>query len=144
MSLCLDCGLCCDGGLFPRASLEGGGPRSAVLTPDPENPGFFTQPCVALDGCRCTIYEDRPTACRRFECSALRALNAGQCTREEALEEIAVIKSRRAAVAELLGMPDTGATIRYASRLTREQTSHELREAILRYGTRLQLFIAKL
>jgi Fe-S-cluster containining protein len=75
--LCQSCGLCCDGSLFGRVDLE----------PDEIEPArkhrlrivgsgkAFEQPCAALaksgEGTgerRCSIYGERPRACRRFTC----------------------------------------------------------------------------
>jgi Fe-S-cluster containining protein len=76
--LCRSCGLCCDGSLFGRVSLEPDEPATArthglhVLRDD----RAFEQPCAALarrgpsSALReCTLYEERPRACRRFVCT---------------------------------------------------------------------------
>jgi uncharacterized protein len=71
--LCQSCGLCCDGSLFGRVSLQPGEAEPArkmhlrVL----ESGKAFDQPCPALeagDGCQCSIYAERPLACRNFAC----------------------------------------------------------------------------
>jgi Fe-S-cluster containining protein len=75
-TLCRSCGMCCDGSLFGRVGLEVeevevARKRLRVL----ENGRGFEQPChalVALEGERgrrvCSMYADRPRACRRFAC----------------------------------------------------------------------------
>jgi hypothetical protein len=93
-SLCKGCGLCCDGSLFGRVTLQPdevvvakkgglrvittgkgfGGPKPAGLRPPIEN--AFEQPCSALvtaargaeQHVACSIYDGRPEACRRFVC----------------------------------------------------------------------------
>jgi hypothetical protein len=77
-SLCRSCGLCCDGSLFGRVSLQHEEVEQArrnrlrVL----ESGKAFEQPCSALmpleagvDGRRtCSIYHERPLPCRGFVC----------------------------------------------------------------------------
>jgi hypothetical protein len=48
-----------------------------VKTAGPRAPSF-SQPCAALEGCRCRIYADRPKYCRQFECLLLKRLAAGE------------------------------------------------------------------
>src|SRR5437899_7968072 len=85
-SLCLECGLCCNGVIFSdvklqaeddafrlrRLGLSVASPSSGVEV------GRFRQPCSALDGCRCTIYADRPKYCREFECLVLKGFRRGR------------------------------------------------------------------
>jgi uncharacterized protein len=74
-ALCQACGLCCDGSLFgfvPLAPDEVAPARKNRL-PVLENGRGFEQPCPSLatddDGrLGCSIYEERPAACRRFAC----------------------------------------------------------------------------
>lgn len=69
-TLCRSCGLCCDGSLFGRARLDADEvdvarkQRLRVVA----NGGSFEQRCVALLDRACTIYDDRPRACRSFVC----------------------------------------------------------------------------
>ncbi len=144
MSLCLECGLCCDGTLFGYVVKEGGGPRAATLLPA-KQPGCFSQPCNALGARGCSIYEDRPTACRTFNCTVLTAHELGDATLDEAREAIAELKSRRALVAELMGEPDTGAVIGSAkARMQRGEASPELSDALHRFLRGAVLFFAEL
>jgi Fe-S-cluster containining protein len=73
--LCLSCGLCCDGSLFGRVDLRPEEVQSArrrglrLLRGDES----FEQPCSAFqarsgESRRCSIYDDRPHACRTFTC----------------------------------------------------------------------------
>lgn len=43
------------------------------------------QRCAALNGRCCTVYAERPEACRRYRCYLLTALSEGEVTLEEAL-----------------------------------------------------------
>jgi Fe-S-cluster containining protein len=76
-TLCQSCGLCCDGSLFGRVTLateEVAAARRRHL-PVLANGSAFEQPCTALaslDGAGerrvCSVYRDRPRACRGFVC----------------------------------------------------------------------------
>jgi Fe-S-cluster containining protein len=62
--------MCCDGSLFGRVPLEPDEvPRAQKLRLQvlPSTRGF-EQPCTALRDDGCSIYDDRPRACRRFRC----------------------------------------------------------------------------
>lgn len=72
--LCRSCGLCCDGSLFGRVGLapaERPAARRHRLRVIPSG-SAFEQPCAALpvegDDRGCSIYADRPLACRAFTC----------------------------------------------------------------------------
>ena len=73
-TLCRSCGLCCDGSLFGRVTLEPdevAGARKNRLRVIPRGTAF-EQPCSALEGSEpdrtCAIYEERPRACHAFTC----------------------------------------------------------------------------
>jgi uncharacterized protein len=80
-TLCQSCGMCCDGSLFGVARLEpdevSGARKNRLPVLDSER--GFHQPCPALapvgdtgEGQRgCSIYEERPRACRSFTCRLL-------------------------------------------------------------------------
>lgn len=42
------------------------------------------QPCAALEGSRCSVYEQRPAACRQFECKVLVGHRRGDLSLEQA------------------------------------------------------------
>ncbi len=99
-SLCLDCGLCCDGTMHTtvalepaddRAVLQGEGFRLLVF----ETEACFEQPCVAFHG-SCTIYDHRPMKCSRYRCALLRQVDSGEVTDGEA----------RALVADAIALRD--------------------------------------
>jgi Fe-S-cluster containining protein len=77
-ALCRACGLCCDGSLFGRVGLtpeEVAPARMRSLRVVPSGKAF-EQPCAALvtsgagteSATACSIYDERPLACRRFTC----------------------------------------------------------------------------
>ena len=51
------------------------------------SPGF-TQRCTALEGRCCTVYAERPAACRGYRCNLLTALAEGEVSLEEALRVV--------------------------------------------------------
>ena len=92
MSVCTACGLCCDGSLFDRVPLgvdeQVPEVKLAVVT-NPRGGKHVPQRCAALEGTVCQVYEERPLACRRFECLLLGALREGEVSEPEALKVIA-------------------------------------------------------
>lgn len=105
--LCRRCGLCCDGTLFTRTPLlPDEVERLAALVPLPGDgaraPGLG-QPCAALEGSRCTIYAERPSSCRRYECLLRGAVVEGEVGLDEALGVIDEARARAAAGDEGLG-----------------------------------------
>lgn len=117
--LCLSCGVCCDGTLFSSAPLAPGeaarlGERVSVL-----DAGTMDFPCRALDGARCTIYDERPHICRDFNCLVLAELAAGQITEAEARGFIDEVLTRRRALAEAMGMADELEALREARALAK-------------------------
>jgi len=108
--ICLACGLCCDGTIFADVKLQpqDDADRLAasglpLLNSKPQ-PGEshgpsagkvsaarsceFHQPCAALQGGRCRVYEIRPKHCRDFECLLLKRVKAGKTEKSAALEVI--------------------------------------------------------
>jgi uncharacterized protein len=91
MSVCLSCGLCCDGSLFNRVPL---GPteqvpesKLAVVT-NALGGRHVPQRCAALQGTVCQVYEARPLACRCYECLLFGALREGEVSLPEALQVV--------------------------------------------------------
>ena len=105
--LCLSCGLCCDGTLFKDVELQPGDDLSLL-----EAGGLsllrrgatvkLTQPCTALDGCRCRVYSQRPTRCREFECLLLKSTLNGQTPVPKALQIIRLGRQKAERVRRLL------------------------------------------
>lgn len=91
-TLCLQCGLCCNGVLFADVRAEPG-ERSPLFADRPR----VAQPCPAFSAgdCACAIYRERPRRCRQFECRQLLGVGVGEITVAAALRRIA--KARRLA-----------------------------------------------
>jgi hypothetical protein len=86
--LCLSCGLCCDGTLFELARAKPDErPHLQDLglgyIEDSDGRTGFRQPCPAFEGC-CSVYEARPSVCRRFRCNLLAKVIEGALPIEEA------------------------------------------------------------
>ena len=103
MNLCIECGLCCNGVMFAIVKLQPGESAKALGALGLRvKRGTFTQPCAALDGLCCKIYEQRPVRCRLFECQQLQRVAAGELTEVAALDNIREVQRRVAALNLLL------------------------------------------
>ena len=101
--LCLDCGLCCSGVLFDEVRLErGDNPKALTARGLKIKKGqWFNQPCTALCGTLCQLYEVRPHRCRKFVCRQFQQAADGTLDYESARLKIEEVKQL---VAELEGM----------------------------------------
>lgn len=99
-TLCLECGLCCNGVLFADVRREGkdGSPLFKQYG------ARVPQPCPAFNhaDCKCALYADRPKRCRQFECKQLIAVCAGEKTADAALKRIREAQKVAKEVEELL------------------------------------------
>lgn len=85
-SICMNCGLCCDGSLFNRAKIWNEEDRelaeSLNLTTfsQPDDKMYFALPCPYFKSC-CSIYaHPRPVICSKFFCEPLKKLQKGELT----------------------------------------------------------------
>jgi len=97
-ALCGACGLCCNGVLFGDVKLQTSDSVSTLKSHgiDLKKRGksvYFRQPCTALNGTSCSIYQDRPAMCRAFECQLLKKLLAGDSNLEKALSIVEKTRS---------------------------------------------------
>ena len=101
-SLCVGCGICCDGTMYKSVDLykndrpdlleEAG----LVLSNDGAF-DFFRLPCTSFAAGCCKIYEIRPTVCAEYRCLLLRRLEAGEIPYADALalvEKTTAIRDR--------------------------------------------------
>ncbi|MBI3413959.1 MAG: YkgJ family cysteine cluster protein [Verrucomicrobia bacterium] len=115
-TLCLKCGICCDGTLFKGVELQPADDFEQLCSlglslkqatrrqTKAEAAKFrFPQPCAALcaDG-HCQIYADRPAHCRDFECALFKAVAAGRIGQPAALRIIRAARQRADRVRQLL------------------------------------------
>lgn len=105
--LCQACGLCCDGSMFFDVRLQSGDSAPALKQlgfriQHKKKYDFFDQPCIAFKNQCCSIYHDRPTRCRAFQCQQLKRLTQGQTTEAEVLKKIQEAQSKIAVIKKLL------------------------------------------
>lgn len=115
MSLCVECGLCCDGTVFREVPLEGDEPDDLIakLRLAPDGATFFLK-CTQLHGAVCQAYAIRPNPCRMYRCPVLHAVQVGDASIEEGRRTMASVFGRRKLLAEALGVPDSGEVLEQA------------------------------
>ena len=104
-SICLSCGLCCDGTLIGFVQLDKEEiPRIRELMPIEEagEQGIFVHPCSQLCGTSCTIYDERPKQCAAFQCGMLKKVNTGEQEITSAIESVEALKALRTELQALL------------------------------------------
>lgn len=101
--LCAACGMCCDGTMFQIVRMQPGDTPAAlsrlglkIRCRDREY--YMEQPCTALHDNSCTVYAQRPTRCRLFNCQQLQRLEISATTEPEAM---AMILQTRTLVAQV-------------------------------------------
>ena len=105
--LCAACGLCCNGVLFYTVHLKPGDSAKALSAlglklKKKQGQQYLQQPCSAHRECSCSIYDDRPTRCRLFECRLREQFAAGDITESEAMDQIVEAKGQVARLNQLL------------------------------------------
>jgi Fe-S-cluster containining protein len=96
-SLCLSCGLCCDGTLIGFVQLDDEelpALQKVKQFEEAGNHGFFLQPCSEFcDGC--TIYHHRPKQCALFKCGLLKSVEQKELDFNLALQHIEEVKLQK-------------------------------------------------
>jgi Fe-S-cluster containining protein len=100
-TLCLQCGMCCNGVLFADVRRERGDPSPLFEQHGPR----VAQPCPAFNfqTCACAIYAGRPARCRKFECRQLLGVRGGTTTTPKALRQIRAARKQVVKIEKLLG-----------------------------------------
>src|SRR5215831_10744098 len=107
-TLCVVCGLCCNGVIFSDVQLQSGDEAARVqslglrLKSGGRCQPKLVQPCEAFDGSRCRIYAERPKYCSDFECLLLKRVKAGCTERAAALRIIGRAREQADEVRRLL------------------------------------------
>lgn len=96
-ALCVACGCCCDGTLFASVRLDDGeavrlSRLSLPVVVRDDLTEAMPQPCAALQGTRCGVYEERPATCRKYRCHLLAALDEGEVSIDEARSLVALVR----------------------------------------------------
>jgi len=109
-TLCLHCGLCCDGTLFRHVEITPGERERLVQlgigVGVRRKHEVMWLPCGKLDGKRCTIYEQRPGGCARFVCALGRRLTGKEVSLDAAMAQVDLMHQRLAALRA--AFPDCG------------------------------------
>lgn len=99
-SVCVGCGLCCDGTVVSHLAVSDAsdlGPPLLAMGVEviaEADPPVFALPCPAVDDGVCTVYElHRPHACAQFQCALSTAVDAGATT--PAAARAIVLEGRR-------------------------------------------------
>jgi hypothetical protein len=91
-TLCLTCGLCCNGVLHTRTIVKPGeieSLRALGLTIEAKGDQLcFRQPCLLYREQRCSVYPNHPGACRAYQCNLLKKFLAGTITLEQGAHTI--------------------------------------------------------
>lgn len=111
--LCRECGLCCQGIFHGTVKIwpeEVPAVRRLGLTVVETDDGpTFPQPCLCHREGQCSVYAERPSACRAYRCKLLQGYEAGRLTQDESLKHIRQAKELVASLHRRLG-PDSAAT----------------------------------
>lgn len=97
-SICLSCGMCCDGTLFDFAPIKPEDDLSALLAAGNtvvkrEAESHLNLPCAAHIDNRCQIYnQPRPTICHTYHCLLLKRYSNEKISYEEA--QVKVIRAQ--------------------------------------------------
>jgi len=126
-SLCLECGLCCNGVIFADVQLRRGDNAARLRTlgltfAKKSKAGVekFRQPCTTFAGCKCNIYPERPKYCREFECLLLKSVKAGEVEINGAQKIIRSALRQAQMIKKLLRqLGDTDDTLALSKRLQR-------------------------
>jgi hypothetical protein len=143
-SLCLSCGLCCNGTLFdtvPLAPYDDTASLHAAGITDELADGVrrFQQPCSCHDGEECRVYAYRPAACRNYACDLLKRVRAGTIDDAEARRIIdKVIRLDRSLVAAAREI-EPGGDSTWKSRRTRLKQLTERLEQVTDGETRQKI-----
>ena len=104
-SICTNCGYCCDGTMFPAIMItrdvENGLDSEGNELKHIEDKLFVAKDrktgkdCLYMElGCsklkdkKCTIYEERPLTCKKFDCKLLKNYNSGKYTYQKCMNII--------------------------------------------------------
>lgn len=114
-TICIGCGLCCDGTLYSTVTVEADDHRDSLTNArftllTGEDREFFQQPCPAFTSGCCAVYDNRPGVCARYRCHLLTRYEAGEIARADAVavitHTIAIRDQVRADLTRLLGSDD--------------------------------------
>lgn len=101
-SICIGCGLCCDGTLHSNTRVKKDDEDSVAAAGLPvvldEGKRVFRQPCPHFANGRCGIYAQRPPVCRTYKCALLQNVEQGAISIADARQKILTAKSLAQAI----------------------------------------------
>ena len=104
-NLCLSCMLCCNGTTIGFVQLEKNElirVKKILEIEEEGGNGFILQPCKKL-GCNgCTIYNERPLQCVKFECELLSSIKEQSISFSSAIEIIEDVKRKKKAIEKMI------------------------------------------
>lgn len=117
-TLCLECGLCCDGTLFRHVVITEAERETLVqlgidVGVKRKAPVMFL-PCGKLEGKCCTVYEQRPGGCRRFVCAVGQRLVGKEVTLDDARALVSEMHARLEALRLAFSVPEGVSPLRFA------------------------------
>lgn len=98
--LCMSCGLCCDGTLFPYGFIRDEADRKVaddlgLPVAEIKEKLLFKMPCACFSGC-CTAYDKpRPYTCSAFFCPPIKKYRRGEQTFEDAEQQVRLFREHR-------------------------------------------------
>ncbi len=115
-TLCLSCGLCCRGLLYPDAVLAADETELAdqlglTIYHGHKDYGAFLLPCPCFKDNQCSVYPNRPGVCGDYQCDVLRNYLHGGMSFSEASELVNQVKQLLTAIYQHLGGAEPGQRI---------------------------------
>lgn len=148
--LCVSCGLCCDGTIFTHAGISEkenvASSVSVYLQRQSDGRDVLPLGCSLLQDRCCTVYAERPTICRSYSCSLLKAARSGAVSLTEAhrlVAETSALRDRaRAAVSDAVGKDDCNAINEMAESLSSAAADADDAKAFRRRHSEAYLAVA--
>ncbi|CAB4862561.1 unannotated protein [freshwater metagenome] len=108
--VCLQCGMCCDGTLFPGATIDEAEishvtSLSLTVRRRPTGEVEFEQPCPAFVGGCCSVYEHRPSVCHKYSCRLLPEYTSGRMGLDDCLDIVETMRGLVRWLEEAMGIP---------------------------------------
>lgn len=134
----MQCGLCCNGTFYgsvviveeETARLD----RVGLRVVRSDGTTTMPQPCSALRNCLCAVYQERPTACARYECSLRKKLAADECSLDDATANVAKMRELLATIRTAFDCPESMSIWERILAMDEPKTPEEAVVASQKYG----------
>lgn len=136
-TLCLSCGLCCNGSIFSVISLDA--EVSGQITFDnliSNDHKALKLPCTNYVGNKCSIYNtsDKPHVCTQFKCQLVTELESGKSSLNACLSHVQEAKSKVEEIKTILKSNGT-----YDERISLELNVNALHQRSLQLKSDVQI-----